>query len=407
MPTSQGNHHPKPEAVKLGTSKKTYATAYAFRPPTNRYPNWTWRMRIHSEKKLQFSSIGRLKRRDVLKKMDLAYQESKPKDYVEHVEKSTFAEIIEMWYLDSVVPRLPTADIRDEFKLSKYTVQNYRNAKKHIENYTKGLLIEDLTDRTAQDIVESLQRKYAPRTVQLHVMTLRQILNWSWKKQKIPMQITVDNKRPKGSKGYVNNRHTPNDTDVGKLLSSMRMCSLKKMVYIGWKTGARTGEVCDLRWKDIYEDDSGYWIRLTGKTGTRRCPISKEVYDDIRGFWKDGERENDRLFASHYRSNSSTQLKASCEKRGITPFTMYGLRRLRVDTLQRQGIEPAVYEQIMGHSIRVAQEIYRTTNDADLQSTLPKEMVQVGSKTAKNDIVSTLIGKLGLSLEEALMKLMG
>ena len=46
---------------------------------------------------------------------------------------------------------------------------------------------------------------------------------------------------------------------------------------------------------------------------------------------------------------------------------MYGLRRLRVDTLQRQGIEPAVYEQIMGHSIRMAQEIYRTTNDADLQ----------------------------------------
>ena len=81
---------------------------------------------------------------------------------------------------------------------------------------------------------------------------------------------------------------------------------------------------------------------------------------------------------------------------------MYGLRRLRVDTLQRQGIEPAVYEQIMGHSIRVAQEIYRTTNDADLQSTLPKEMVQVGSKTAKNDIVSTLIGKFELSLEETL-----
>ena len=110
MPTSQGNHHPKPEPVKLGTSKKTYATAYAFRPPTDRYPNWTWRMRIHSEKKLQYISIGRLKRRDVLKKMDLAYQEAKPKDYVDHVEKTTFAEIIDMWYLDAVVPRLPSAD---------------------------------------------------------------------------------------------------------------------------------------------------------------------------------------------------------------------------------------------------------------------------------------------------------
>ncbi len=63
-------------------------------------------------------------RRDVLKKMALTYQEAKPKDYVDHVEKTTFAEIIDMWYLDAVVPRLPTADIRDGFKLSKYTVQN-------------------------------------------------------------------------------------------------------------------------------------------------------------------------------------------------------------------------------------------------------------------------------------------
>ena len=236
MPTSQGNHHPKPEPVKLGTSKKNYATAYAFRPPTDRYPNWTWRMRIHSEEKLQYISIGRLKRRDVLKKMDLTYQEAKPKDYVDHVEKTTFAEIIDMWYLDAVVPRLPSADIRDEFKLSKYTVQNYRNAKKHLVRYSQGLLVENLTDRTAQDIVEALQRKYAPRTVQLHVMALRQILTWAWKKQKIPMQITVHNKRPNGEKGYVNNRHTPTDADVEKLLASIRMCSLKKMVNIGWKT---------------------------------------------------------------------------------------------------------------------------------------------------------------------------
>ena len=77
-----------------------------------------------------------------------------------------------------------------------------------------------------------------------------------------------------------------------------------------------------------------------------------------------------------------------------------------MDTLQRQGIEPAVYEQIMGHSMRMAQEIYRTTNDADLQGILevnPKKESQPVSK----DVVSTLIGKLGLSLEVALMRLLG
>ena len=69
-----------------------------------------------------------------------------------------------------------------------------------------------------------------------------------------------------------------------------------------------------------------------------------------------------------------------------------------MDTLQRQGIEPAVYEQIMGHSIRMAQEIYRTTNDADLQGILevkPKKE----SKSVSKDVVSTLIGKLGRNFD--------
>ena len=77
-----------------------------------------------------------------------------------------------------------------------------------------------------------------------------------------------------------------------------------------------------------------------------------------------------------------------------------------MDTLQRQGIEPAVYEQIMGHSIRMAQEIYRTTNDMDLQGVLNVESKQKPQSVSK-DVVSNLIGKLGLSLEEALMRLMG
>ena len=77
-----------------------------------------------------------------------------------------------------------------------------------------------------------------------------------------------------------------------------------------------------------------------------------------------------------------------------------------MDTLQRQGMEPAVYEQIMGHSMKMAQKIYRTTNDADLQGVLNVDL-RKESQSVSKDVVSTLIGKLGLSLEEALMRLMG
>ena len=120
---------------------------------------------------------------------------------------------------------------------------------------------------------------------------------------------------------------------------------------------------------------------------------------------KDNDKEQDRLFKPSFRTNCSPQLRKSCEIRGIEPFTVYGLRRLRVDTLQRQGIETAVYERIMGHSIRMAQEIYRTTNDADLQGTLVS-VTQKSTNVSTESILTGLIGKLGLSLEEALLRLM-
>ena len=52
------------------------------------------------------------------------------------------------------------------------------------------------------------------------------------------------------------------------------------------------------------------------------------------------------------------------------------------------------------------EEIYRTTNDADLQGILNVKL-KLEPQSVSKDVVSTLIAKLGLSLEEALMRLMG
>ena len=156
-------------------------------------------------------SLGRLAIRDVRKKMEEVYKTLQPQVLATEVEKLSFVDLMEMWYLDVVVPRLPTAKIRDEFKLSQRTVVNYQQGIKNLGRSAGDLRVSELSDKTAMAMVRELQLKYAPRTVQLHAPTLRQILLWAWKKKKIDVQITVVTKRPKGEKGYVNNRHTPTD----------------------------------------------------------------------------------------------------------------------------------------------------------------------------------------------------
>ena len=54
---TKNNQPPKPEPIKIGTSQRTYATAYANRPPTKRMDIWSWKMVIHSEDVVTTSTI--------------------------------------------------------------------------------------------------------------------------------------------------------------------------------------------------------------------------------------------------------------------------------------------------------------------------------------------------------------
>ena len=150
------NQPPKPEPIKLGTSLRTYATAYANRPTTKRMETWSWKMVIHSEDVEKNSvSLGRLAIRDVRKKMEQVYKKQQPQVYANEVEKQNFVDLMEMWYLDVVVPRLPEAKIRDEFKLSKQTVLNYQQGIKNLGKVAKDLLVSELDEKSAHENTSS------------------------------------------------------------------------------------------------------------------------------------------------------------------------------------------------------------------------------------------------------------
>ena len=65
-----------------------------------------------------------------------------------------------------------------------------------------------------------------------------------------------------------------------------------------------------------------------------------------------------------------------------------------------------MYEQIMGHSMRMAQEIYRTSNDPYFLGILEVKNKKEPLAVSK-DVVATFIGKFELRLEKALLRLVG
>ena len=103
-----------------------------------------------------------------------------------------------------------------------------------------------------------------------------------------------------------------------------------------------------------------------GKTGTRNVPIAKEDYEQLM-IWKSKKQAQTRVFPKSFRTRLSVILLETCRRVRVKPFVFYGLRRLRVDTLQRMGVETAVYERIMGHSLGIGKDVYRTLKASDLQ----------------------------------------
>ena len=114
---------------------------------------WSWKMVIHSDEVKRTQSVwGDLTIRDVRKKMEQVYKEQQPQVYANEVEKQSFVDLMEMWYLDVVVPRLPEAKIRDEFKLSKRTVLNYQQGIKNLGKVAKDCWCRELNEEVGTGI---------------------------------------------------------------------------------------------------------------------------------------------------------------------------------------------------------------------------------------------------------------
>ncbi len=66
-----------------------------------------------------------------------------------------------------------------------------------------------------------------------------------------------------------------NEEEINKLFNSTREPFWKAFISLGFESGARLGELLNMKIKDIHFNDFGARIRLDGKTGVREIPVIK------------------------------------------------------------------------------------------------------------------------------------
>ncbi|PTD94264.1 integrase [archaeon SCG-AAA382B04] len=148
-------------------------------------------------------------------------------------------------------------------------------------NYTKLLAkqinkpFQETTKEDIKDLVAWInQRNLADSTKRTYKVILKVFYKWlndgshPEKVEWIKTSTSKNNKLPK---------ELLREKDIKKLLSGAENPRTKALISLLWETGARIGELIDLKIGDIEDHEHGKQIIIDGKTGQRRIPLIESV----------------------------------------------------------------------------------------------------------------------------------
>lgn len=208
---------------------------------------------------------------------------------------------------------------KDFIKATKEDIQTIVEfisvAKKDDNTDLRGIdELKNYIDRANGTVGES---KYRPWTKQDYNVVIRKFYKWlynrnnededEWEYPKVVKFIKV--KKPKDSKRIPSDLINPED--VRFLVEHCRTLREKALILVLYESGARIGEILNLKIKDTAFDDYGVRLNLFGKTGHRTIRLVGSAPELTQWLTEEHPTKNDRnsyLFCNVNKGKKGTQL---------------------------------------------------------------------------------------------------
>lgn len=148
-----------------------------------------------------------------------------------------------------------------------------------------------------------------------------------------------------------------------RLLNACRQCEnpwILPVVIFALETAARRGEILSLTWRDV--DLERYIAKVSGKTGTRKLPLSSNCITMLQALPRD---ESGMVFpVSAYALRHAYRRATS--RAQIKNFTFHDLRHDALTRLSRQGINVLELRAISGHTTTQMLQRYVSIDASEL-----------------------------------------
>lgn len=161
---------------------------------------------------------------------------------------------------------------------------------------------------------------------------------------------------------------------------------LKPVLTFGYYTGARVGEILDLRWRQV--DLKSRTVNLdpgaTKNDQPRTIPLADELVNALKTLkaihdlnWPDGESvftRNGKRIRTFY-----VAWKSACKRSGVSGRLFHDLRRTAVRNMVRAGVPERVAMLISGQKTRSIFDRYNIVSERDLQEAARRLEAFLGS----------------------------
>ncbi len=268
---------------------------------------------------------------------------------------TTVRDLLECW-VGSLRARLEVGD------LTGYGFRNFRTDSRHLAERLGDVALTDLR-KTGMEVYRNQRlAEAAPATVHRELKALRAAWKWARDDEHVPDR---DLPEVRVKVTQVRQKYNPTTPECWAVIDQLEGWA-KFVAGMLTTTGARVGEIAQLRWEDIHYNSGS--LTLRGKNGLRSFPLSDEVLEVLTWGNRDAEYPHGTtpcIVRGHF---SSHLLREACEKAVVRRFSSHGFRRAAVDTLQRAGVDIKTAADLLGHSPETMLKYYRAVSDDDRSS---------------------------------------
>ena len=310
--------------------------------------------------------------------------------------RSAFEETPPPKYPGAAAVSLFCAHLKNERRLSRYTVRNYEESLRDFSLWAKKTLgfggdFSSLTRRNFRDFVVERQRgndALSRRTLHNHVSALRTFFRWLRRRKKIensPLVGLALPKLPKSLPKFLTEKQTvellamPRQAFEDGLISEAQYIRDSAALEVLYGGGLRISELCGLTLGAI--DFEAGTLRVSGKGGKTRVVPVGEVATEALIRLKDTSGESSRD-APLFRGNAGKQLSPATLQRWLKKYlalaglpmdiTPHKLRHSCATHMLDHAADLRMVQEQLGHANLSTTQIYTHVTLARLKSAYKK-----------------------------------